>query len=230
MRILRPTAPAVAGIVLLALAACASPTATPTPTTTAPAESPTPPPTPTSSAAPDEVEVTAAVVVMTASTLAVFGTDGSTLASVDYDMDGAAAVAQIAEALDEDPVVTPIDGDVESPCPPATSYEFGGLQLRSPGSLWSVGAYEVIVTGATTAGGVGIETVAGQRIGVARSAFLTAIGEYLVLYDDSNRVGFDVLNPAAGPYDRIGVYSEFQGGDLVYLAAPNLLGFIGSCA
>jgi hypothetical protein len=230
MRIQRPTAPAVAGIVLLALAACASPTATPTPpatptpTATAPSESPIP------TASPDEVEVTAAVVVMTASMLSVFGTDGSTLASVTYDLNGATAVAQIAEALGEEPVVTPIDGDVDGPCPPATSYEFGGLQLRSPGSLWSVGSYEVIVTGPTTASGVGIETVAGQQIGVTRSAFLTAIGEYLVLYDDPNRLGFDVLNPEAGRYDRIGAYSEFRGGDLVYLAAPNLLGFIGSCA
>jgi hypothetical protein len=230
MRISRPTIPAVAAAMLLVLAACASSTATPTPTATAPSESPSPLPTPASSAAPGDVEVTAAVVVMTASTLAVFGTDGTTLASVDYDMDGAAAAAQIAEALDEDPVVTPIDGDIDSPCPPATSYEFGGLQLRSPGSLGSVGSFEVIVIGATTASGVGIETVAGQQIGVTRSAFLTAVGEYLVLYEDPSRLGFDVLNPEAGPYDRVGAYSEFRAGDLVYLAAPNLLGFIGSCA
>lgn len=230
MRNLRPAAPAIAAIALLALAACASPTATPAPAPTAPSESSTPSPTSTPSTAPDEVEVTAAVVVMTASGLSVFGTDGSTLASVGYDIDGATAVAQVAEALDEEPVVTPIDGDVESPCPPATSYEFGGLQLRSPGSLWAAGSYEVIVTGTTTASGVGIETVAGQQIGVTRSAFRTAIGEYLVLYEDPNRLGYDVLNPEAGPYDRIGAYSEFRGGALAYLAAPNRLGFIGSCA
>lgn len=220
----------IAGLLLLGLTGCAGATPAPTPTTTSSA---TPTPTSTATAAPsdpEEPEVTAAVVVMTASTLSVFGTDGSTLASVTYDMDGAAAVAQIAAALDEEPVVTPIPEVGGGPCPAATSYEFGGLQLRSPGSLWSTGSYEVIVTGATTAGGIGVETLAGQRIGATQSGFLAAVGEFMVLYEDSNRVGFDVLNPEAGPYEYIGAYAEFSGGTLTYLAAPNQLGFVGSCA
>jgi hypothetical protein len=231
MRILRPTAPIAAGFVLLALAACVPSPATPTPTSAAPSTSPTPTATSTASPPePDDVEATAAVVVLTASALSVFGTDGATLASVNYEMDAAAAVAQIAHALDEEPVVTPIAGDVDSPCPPATSYEFGGLQVRSPGSLGSTGVFEAIITGATTSGGIGIETVAGQQIGAAQPAFRSAIGEFLVLYEDPNRLGFDLLNPEAGPYDRIGAYAEFSGGTLVYLAAPHLLGFVGSCA
>lgn len=219
----------IAGVLLLGLTGCVPTTPTPTPTTTS-STTPTPTSTSTPSADPEEAEVTAAVVVMTASTLSVFGTDGSTLASVTYEMDGAAAAAQIAEALDEEPVVTPVPGDVESPCPPATSYEFGGLQLRSPGSLWATASYEVIVTAATTSGGIGIETLAGQQIGATQSSFQTAIGEFMVLYEDPNRIGFDVLNPEAHEWDRIGAYAEFSGGTLVYLAAPNRLGFIGSCA
>lgn len=219
----------IAGVLLLGLTGCVPTTPTPTPTTTS-STTPTPTLTSTPSADPEEAEVTAAVVVMTASTLSVFGTDGSTLASVTYEMDGAAAAAQIAEALDEEPVVTPVPGDVESPCPPATSYEFGGLQLRSPGSLWATASYEVIVTAATTSGGIGIETLAGQQIGATQSSFQTAIGEFMVLYEDPNRIGFDVLNPEAHEWDRIGAYAEFSGGTLVYLAAPNRLGFIGSCA
>jgi hypothetical protein len=231
MRNLRPAVPLVAAFALLALAGCASPTATPTPPPTSGASgTPTPSASPETPLPAEEPVVTAAVVVMTGSTLSVFGTDGTTLASVDYEMDGAAAVAEIAEALDEEPVVTPIPGDVESPCPPATSYEFGGLQLRSPGSLWASGSYEVIVTSTTTSGGVGIETVAGQQIGATRSAFQAAVGEYMVLYEDANRLGFDVVNPEAHEWDRIGAYSEFSGGELVFLAAPNRLGFIGSCA
>jgi hypothetical protein len=220
----------IAGLVLLAMTGCAGTTPTPTPTTSSSA-SPTPTSTSTSAPAdPEETEVTAAVVVMTAATLSVFGTDGSTLASVSYEMDAAGAVAQIAAALDEEPVVTSIPGDVESPCPPATSYEFGNLQLRSPSSLWATGSFEAIVTGATTSGGIGIETIAGQRIGATQPGFQAAIGEFMVLYDDPNRLGFDVLNPEADEWDRIGAYAEFSGGALVYLAAPNRLGFVGSCA
>jgi len=221
----------IAGLLLLGITGCAGTTPTPTPTTSSSA-SPTPTSTETSAPSePEETEVTAAVVVMTAATLSVFGTDGSTLVTVTYDMDGAVAAAQIAEALDEEPVVTPIPGDVDSPCPPATGYDFGGLQVRSPGSLWSAGAFEAIVTGATTSGGVGIETTAGQRIGVTQPAFEAAVGGFVAPYEGQpERLGFDILNPEAGPYDRIGTYAEFSAGHLVYLATPNRLGFIGSCA
>jgi hypothetical protein len=221
----------IAGMLLVGLTACVPTTPTPAPTTSS---GTTPTPTATSSASPsdpEEVEVTAAVVVMTASALSVFGTDGSTLASVNYEMDGAAAVAQIAGALDEEPVVTPVPGDVDSPCPPATSYEFGGLELRSPGSLGSVGAFEAIVTGTMTTAGVGIETIAAQQIGASRATFEAAVGEVMPLYEPPHpQVGIDVLNPEAGVYDRIGVYANFTGGTLDFLAAPRLLGFIGSCA
>lgn len=224
------SAGALAALLLLGLTGCVPTTPTPTPTTSSSA-SPTPTPTPTSATSdPEEVEASAAVVVMTASTLSVFGTDGSTLAAVSYEMDGAVAVAEIADALDEDPVVTPIAEIGGGPCPAATSYAFGGLQLRSPGSLWSSGSYEVIVTGATTSGGIPIETIAGQRIGAAQAGFQSAIGEFMVLYDDPSRLGFDVLNPEAHEWDRVGAYAEFSGGTLTYLAAPNRLGFVGSCA
>jgi hypothetical protein len=221
---------AVSIALLLSLAACypAVPTPTPTsagsPTTSAtPDESGTPTPTSTP-------EVLPAVVIVTSSALTVFGTDGSTLASVDYGMDGAAAAAEIAEALGTAAVVTPIPGEVDGPCPPATSYSFGGLEIESPGSLWSAGSYEVIVTGMTTSDGVGIETTAGQRIGVTQAAFQAAVGEFISPYEGQpERLGFDILNPEAGPYDRIGTYAEFSGGQLVYLTTPNQLGFIGSC-
>lgn len=228
---LSPRITVVAGVLLLALSACVPTTPTPAPSSSS---STTPKPTATSTAAPsdpDETEVAAAVVVVTASTLSVFGTDGSTLASVTYEMDGAVAATQIAAALDEEPVVTPVPGDVDSPCPPATSYEFGGLQVRSPGSLGSTGAFEAIVTGTTTSGGVGIETIAGQQIGASRAAFEAAVGEVMPLYEPPHpQVGIDVLNPEAGAYDRIGVYANFDGGTLSFLAAPHRLGFIGGCA
>jgi hypothetical protein len=222
----------IAGLLLLGLTGCAPTAPTPSPTTPSSA-SPTPTSTSTSTAQPSDpeaAEVTAAAVVMTASTVSVFGTDGSTLASVNYGMDGAAAAAELAEALDAEPVVTAIPGDVESPCPPATSFDFGGLQVRSPGSLGSIGSYEVIVTAATTSGGIEIATLAGQRVGATQAAFQTAVGEFTVLYETDGILGFDIVNPEAGAYDRVGAYAEFSGGTLVYLAAPHLLGFVGSCA
>ena len=84
------------------------------------------------------------------------------------------------------------------------------------------------MTAATTSAGVGIETTAGQRIGVTQAAFQAAVGEFIAPYEGQpERLGFDIQNPEAGPYDKIGTYAEFSGGTLVYLATPNQLGFIG---
>ena len=103
--------------------------------------------------------------------------------------------------------------------------------MRSPGSLGSTGVFEAIVTGTTTSAGVGIETIAGQQIGATRAAFEAAVGEVMPLYEPPHaQVGFDLVNPEAGVYDRIGVYGNFTGGALNFLAAPHLLGFVGSCA
>lgn len=223
----------VAGALLLGVSGCAPTTPTPTPAT-----SPSATPTPTStSASPTpvagEVDVTAAVVVVTATTTSVFGTDGSTLASVNYDMDGAAAAAEIADALGAEPAVATIAavGESDGPCPAATSYDFGGLLFRSPGSLGSSGAIEVIVTAATTTGGIGIETIAAQRIGAGRAAFEAAVGEFMPLYEPPHtELGIDIVNPEADEWSRIGVYASFSGGSLAYLAAPHRLGFVGGCA
>jgi hypothetical protein len=225
MRIIRPTI--AVGIVLLALTACVPTAAAPTPTATSGASTPTPS---TTATPPPEIDVTAATVVVTATTTSVLGTDGSTLASVNYEMDGAVAAGQLAEALGTAPVEAVIPEMGGGPCPEARSYDFGGLMLRSPGSMWTPSSFEVIVTTASTSDGVEIETVAGQRIGVAQPDFEAAVGDVMVLYETDTILGFDLINPEAGPYDRIGVYAEFAGGRLDYFAAPTLLGFVGSCA
>ena len=82
----------------------------------------------------------------------------------------------------------------------------------------------------TTSGGVDIETLGGQQIGASQTAFQAAVGEFMVLYETDTVLGFDIVNPEAEPYSRIGAYAEFAGGELDYLAAPNILGFVGSCA
>jgi hypothetical protein len=231
MRTLRPTTVAAVGIVLLALSACAPSTPTPGPTST-PGASGTPAPSGTpETPIPEDVEVTAALVVVTSTTTSVFGTDGTTLASVNYSMDGAAAVDVIADALDTEPIVTPIPEGGE-PCPAATSYDFGGLQFRSPGSLGSSGAFEVTVTAATTSGGIGIETVGGQRIGATVADFEAAVGETMTLSDDPIylALGFDFVNPEAERRDRIGTLAAFPDGTLTYLATPLVVAFIGGCA
>lgn len=230
---LRRFAPVLAGTMLLALAGCApgsgGPAPTPTGTATA---SPAPTGAPTPTADPGGAEATAAVVVVTASTVSVYGTDGFPLAIVTYEVDAADAAAVLAEALDDEPTVAgiPAVGDQPGPCPAATGYDFGGLLLRSPGSLGSGSALEAIVTASTTSTGVPIETVAGQRVGASHPTFQAAIGEFMVLYETDTRLGFDILNPEAHEWDRIGAYAEFSGGALVFVSAPAQLGFVGGCA
>ena len=221
---------------VVALTACgpgaptAAPTGTPTVTTT-PAETPTSAPT-------DEAEtVEAAVVVVTATTLSVFGTDGSTLLAVDYEADAAAVAAQLADALGTAPGVSTSPDSTEV-CPTRTFYDFGGLVLGTPQSLGSpataglAGTYDVVVTTASI-GGIPVETVAGQRVGAERAAFAAAIGDEAELEwrGSGSDLGFDIVNPAADLYDQIGTYAGFDDDDiLTALITPALVRFVGSCA
>lgn len=226
---------AIAISMLLGLTACApgtespAPTPTGTPTATATPAEPSP-----GAPNPEALEVTPARVVMTATATSVFGTDGSTLASVNYEMDGEAAAAAIAAALDTEPTVTTIAaiGEDDGACPAATNYDFGGLELRWPGSMWSVGSYEVIVTRTATSDGVAIETVASQRIGATREGFRAAVGEFLPISDEPSgaMMGYDILNPESPEWERIGALAIFADDSLSHLSAPVRVGFIGSCA
>jgi hypothetical protein len=224
-----------AATLLVALTACAgTPTPTPSSTRTAsatPGASPS-----TSPHAEQEQEETpdAAVVVVTASGISVFGTDGSTLASVTYVTDAAIVAGQLAEALDEEAIVT--HPEAPGSCPASTIYGFGGLALSSPGGLGSAGSvgsgdlYDAYVSSATTSGGVAIETVAGQRVGSTRAAFEAAVGDEMQFEQYGPDVyGFDIVNPEAGPYDLIGILAWFEGDRLSAWSAPAAVGFVGDC-
>jgi hypothetical protein len=186
-----------------------TPTATPTPTATATApaggddESP----------APDPVE--AAAVVVTGAGFRVVGDDGSTMAQGGYDDDAATAAAALAHALGADPVVSTTTA-VGSGCDAdQTMYDFGGMVLRTPGYVGSVGSIEVDVDGPATTGGVPIETVGGVRVGAGQASALAALAPTVEVYALGPLVvGYDPVNPEAGEFDRIGMLAEFDGGVL----------------
>jgi hypothetical protein len=235
MRASRSPVLAVAGLLLLGLTACAPGAATPT-STSASTGSTSPTPESSESATPTpEPDVAAALVVVTASAITVFGTDGSTLASETYRTDAAPVVERLAEALDEEATVRDT-GPIGASCDSIRVYGFGGLEIYSPGGLgsgYSVSSgdlYEANVTGATTAGGVAIETVAGQHIGSTRAAFLTAVGDeiQIELYGP-DAYGFDIVNPEADLYDVIGVLAWFDGDRMSSWSAPTAINFIGDC-
>jgi hypothetical protein len=220
---------------LLALTACVPSDPTPRPTGTSsssatPEESDSASPTPTGEAS------NAATVVVTASAISVFGTDGSTLASVTYVMDAAAVATALADALGADPEVSTSEAYSDS-CPSRTLYDFGGLTIGSPGGIGSAGfvgsgdRYDAYVSAPTTAGGVTIATVAGQQVGSTRAAFEAALGDEILLeqYIPNVAFGFDILNPEAGPYDYVGVQAWFDEDRLSAWSAPAAIGFVGDC-
>lgn len=222
--------------VILALTACVPSAPTPRPTgTSTPSAlegSESPSPTPTSAETVD-----AATVVVTGSTISVFGTDGSTLASVTYRMDAAAVAADLAAALGEDPQVTNLEA-VSDSCGSRTLYTFGGLEIGSPGAIGTAGflgsgdLYDVYVLGTSTEAGVPIETVAGQHIGSTRAEFEAGVGDEILLdeFGGSSAYGFDIVNPEAGPYDHIGVQVWFDEGVIASMLAPAVIGFVGDCS
>ncbi|WP_309713321.1 hypothetical protein [Pseudolysinimonas sp.] len=236
----RRTLLALAGIpLLLALSACVPSDPTPRPTSTS-TSSPTPEESESASPTPTAGEAsTAALVVVTATGISVFGTDGSTLASETYRTDAATVAAHLAEALDEEVAVTNLPEVEGGVCPAQTVYTFGGLDISTPPGIGSAGflesgdLYDAYVSGATTAGGVAIETVAGQRVGSTRAAFEAAVGDEIRLeqYEPNIAYGFDIVNPEAGPYDYIGVQGWFDDdGRMSGWGAPAAIGFVGGCS
>jgi hypothetical protein len=234
------TAVGVALALLIALTGCgpSAPAATPStsagPPSPAPAASGTPTTTPQPTAS--EEVVTAVVVVVTASTLSVFGADGSTLVAVDYEADAAAVAAQLADALGTAPRVSTTAEATEA-CPTRTLYDFGGLVLGTPQSLGSPatqglpGTYDVVVT-TSAIGPVAVETVAGQQIGATRFAFAAAIGDEATIEGrgSGSDVAFDIVNPADDPFDQIGTYAVFDGDALTTFFTPAVVRFVGGCS
>ena len=229
MRTLRSAAP-VAVLALLALTACGSgsPGGSPAPV---PTSSASPSATPDSTAAPvapstpEPVEpVVPASVVVTAVSVAVFGSDGSTLALASYDTALTAVVPSLAAQLG-DPLVTQTEAQGGGCDADQTMYDFGGLLLRAPGEIGTAGAWEAEVTAAATSGGVAISTVGGQQVGASRADFEAAVGDEILLgeYSTSHWYGFDIVNPEVSDYERIGTHALFDADVLVGLTTPHLL-------
>lgn len=239
MRILRPAAPVVAAIALLALTACGTggfPTSAPEGSST---ESPSPDgsltPGVTSGATPgatptqqqdvdDEGDTAAAGVVVTAENLAVYAADGLHLFGTLY----VGEVEPVTEVLTEllgDLVVTTTLAEGTGCDADQTTYDYGGLLVRSPGFIGTVGPWEVEVTSALTASGVPISTVGGQQIGATRAAFEAAVGDDAHLFDfpPSAWLGFDILNPEAPEFDWVGSLARFDSETLVSFNTPYLI-------
>lgn len=228
MRNLRPTASVVAGVLLLALAGCGAggiPTPSSSGSSTAspsPDGSTTPAPTPTEPEIVDDEGVAAAAgVVVTGESLAVYAVDGAQLFGTLYVGDVEPVIEILTELLGAPTVTTTLG--LGSGCDAdQTTYDYGGLRVRSPGFVGSVGSWEVEVTAAATAGGVPISTVGGQQIGAARAAFEAAIGDEVLIgdYPPTAWLGFDIVNPEVAEYDWIGSIARFDSGTLVQVNVP----------
>ena len=227
MRKIRPAHAAVACLALLVLTACGAGGPAPAPTAT-PTASPAPDVAPSSTPSPtgqQEADAIAAGVVVTAESLSVYAADGLQLFGTLYVGDVVMTVEVLTELLG-DPVVTTTAG-VGSGCDSdQTMYDYGGLLLRSPGLIGTVGAWEVEVTSAATAGGVPISTVGGQQIGASLAAFEAAIGDEVLYGEYSVNVwmGFDIQNPEAPDYyDWVGSFARFESSTLVAFNTPYLI-------
>lgn len=229
MRILRSAAPTVAVIALLALTGCGAGGFP------APAESSTESPSPVESATPeatpthpqdvdDEGDTPAAGVVVTSESLTVYAADGLQLFGTLYTGE-VGPVVEVLTGLLGDPVVTSTTAEGTGCDSDQTMYDYGGLVVRSPGFIGTVGPWEVEVTSASTASGVPISTVGGQQIGATLAAFESAVGDEVNLFDfaPSTWFGFDTLNPEASEFDWVGSLARFDSGTLVGFNTPYLL-------
>jgi hypothetical protein len=234
----KPVVVALALPVLFLLAACGGATPAPTPSETAgpfPSEVPvatgTPTPTPTPSAPePPAEDVDAPVgLLVNSSIVSVIRADGTQISAIDYSGDAAAAAAVLAAALRATPVTTSA-GEEGSCSTLQTQYDFGGIVLRSPGLVGSVGALEVEVTGSATTGGIPITTLGGLRIGDSRAAANAAIGAGIVDLGSSgvsDWIGFDRTNPSSEEFDAVGTIARFDSGVLVVYYSQHF--FYGDC-
>lgn len=197
-------------------------------TSPSPDGSVTPGPTPTPTQRPDvgddEGAPAAAGVVVTGDSLAVYAVDGSRLFGTLYVGD----VGSVTEVLSEllgDPAVTTTSAEGSGCDADQTMYDYGGLVLRSPGFVGSVGAWEVEVTAAASASGVPISTVGGQQIGATRAGFEAAIGDEVFLgeFPPSSWFGYDIVNPEIEEFEWIGAVARFDSGTLVQVNVPYLI-------
>lgn len=233
----RPLLAAVLLPALLLLAGCGG-AGTPTPTETAgpfPSEVPvatgTPTPTVTTPAPepPAEDLDAPAEVLVNSSLVSVIRADGTQIGAIDYSVDATAAAAVLAAALRVTPVMTSA-GEEGSCSTLQTQYDFGGIVLRSPGLVGSVGALEVEVTGSATAAGIPISTLGGLRIGDSRATADAAIGAGIVAlgtYGVSEWIGFDRTNPGADEFDAVGTIARFDSGVLAVYYSRHF--FYGDC-
>jgi hypothetical protein len=215
----RSATAAIAALSLVLLSACApttpattSSTATPTPTATvADAASPTPTPTP-------DVPV-AATVAVSASSIAVLDAASTVIVDIPFTTNGDAAADQLAAALGAVPVETV---RAQAPCARAgTLYDFGGFVIDGPGGVTRAAEFTVLITSATTAGGVAVRGPGGIQIGASLADALAAIPGSVPPeeFDGVAVLTFEAIS-GAGTFDEAGIFGRFNGGSLVFIGGP----------
>ncbi|MEO8528661.1 MAG: hypothetical protein ABI435_06255 [Pseudolysinimonas sp.] len=202
---------------LLSLAAC-DPGSIGSGSTPPPDASEAPTDAPSGSPAPD---ASPATIVVTGSGISLLGADGSTLFREDFAIDGGIVAGELADALGVEPTVTTTvaNGACEFD---QTIYDFGGIVLMKPGYADTRGAYEALVTGTATTGGVAITTLGGAQIGASSDELNAAVGGATNLFGDSNTryVGFDQANVGAPDREAYGVFATLTADHLTRLDSP----------
>ncbi|MCU1409716.1 MAG: hypothetical protein JWR04_423 [Rhodoglobus sp.] len=164
---------------ILALSACTPTTvaATSSPPTLAPTKtaSATPTPTPTPTVVP---KIALAAIAATADGMTLLGTDGSTIAYLDYFQPQDAAIAALTDALGFAPQPMTTEGTPNSDNVPAAYFDFEGLRVLGPpmdgGAGWTyrLGIYVGAVRG------IPVTTVDGIQVGADAPSLESAYAPY----------------------------------------------------
>lgn len=212
----------IAVLSVLALSACftGTPTATPTvpPTAAAsPSETVAPEPEATEEA---PLQVAAANVVISATGVTVFDSDVLTLASIPYTMNAITAANLLTESLGETPVITEI---AQTNCRRAGSeYAWGDLVLVTAGTItMAPGAiFTVSATGATTGGGVVVETTNGWHVGVPVANVIAALPGVPMDDNGAGWVRIELEHASGTGFDSAGVLAVGQDGTITGIHSP----------
>ncbi len=223
----------VATLAVIALISAASLSACgPTPITPAPTSSMAAPPAspdPSSSPTPDPSTV-AGFIVISGSGVGVGAINSASIVQIPFTTDGATAAALLSEAIGVEPVVADFTGTSSGCSADYRTYDWGGLQFRSPGHITTPGGqlFNAIVTAQETSSGLELATTYLQHIGTATADFATAVRG--VADDDGSgrtHIYFDRQNPDAVEAEAWGAFAVASGGVVTNITSP--LYFYGDC-
>ncbi|MDP3208831.1 MAG: hypothetical protein Q8M65_06755 [Rhodoglobus sp.] len=199
------------------------------PTPSASASAATPTATATATPTPDPSTV-AAFIVVNGSGVGVGAINSASIVQIPYTTDGATAAALLSDAIGVTPVVADTLGSGSGCSSDYRTYDWGGLQFRSPGEITTPGGqmFNAIVTAPATTGGLELATANFQHVGMPTADFATGVaGTIREDFPGHAFVYFDRQNPDAYEYDAWGAFASSEGGAISRIIAP--LYFYGDC-